>query len=91
MEDTERKEIIRVDGIYHCPECGSRRILIRKQCVVYKVEDANSGKQLNPNTLKAQMSNREKAWEYDRASGEGVGCWNYECKKCGWYSGIYTE
>lgn len=84
-------EIIEQDGKYICPKCGSKRILLNAQCILEKVTDANSGKSLNPYTLKARMSNREKAFKYDHASTNGVGCWYYTCKKCGWTSKIYTE
>mgnify|MGYP001049026294 CR=1 FL=1 len=84
-------EIIEEDGKYICPKCGSKRILLNEQCVLQKVTNANSGKLLNPYTLKARMSNREKAFEYDNASVDGVGCWYYECGKCGWTSQPYTE
>ena len=74
-----------------CPVCGSKKILRMEQCVVYKVYSENTGAQLNPHTLKSYMSNREKALEYDNASPEGVGCWNYQCTRCGWQSEIFVE
>lgn len=89
MENEEK--IIKQDGKYICQKCGSKRILLHEQCVLQKVSNANSGKSLNPYTLKARMSNREKAGRYDNASIDGVGCWYYECRKCGWTSKIYTE
>lgn len=87
----DNEKIIEEDGKYICPKCGSKRILLHEQCVLQKVSNANSGKSLNPYTLKARMSNREKAWEYDNALTDGVGCWYYECRECGWTSKIYTE
>jgi len=89
MQNEEK--IIEQDGKYICPKCGSKRILLQEQCVVYKTLNANNEKLLNPITLKSRMSNREKAREYDRALIDGVGCWYYECRKCGWTSKIYTE
>lgn len=85
------KEIIEQDEKYICPKCKSKRILLNEQCVLQKVSNANSRKLLNPRTLKAHMSSREKAGCYDNASTDGVGCWYYECRKCGWTSKIYTE
>ena len=75
----------------YCPVCGSTRILRRVQCCLYKVYNENTGKQLNPMTLKRQMSNREKAGYYDCASMDGVGCWNLECRKCVWHSEVFVE
>lgn len=82
------RDIIKKDGKYICPKCGSKKILLNEECVVYKVLDVNSEKLLNPRTLKSKMSNREKALEYDRAETDGVGRWQYECRKCGWTSEI---
>jgi len=82
------RDIIIKDGKYICPKCGSRRILIDEECVVYKTLDANSGKILNPRTLKSQMSNREKAEEYNKAETDGIGQWQYKCRECGWKSEV---
>lgn len=91
MDKEEMNAIIIKDGVYLCPVCGSRRILTHSQTILQKVIDTNSGRELNPLTLKARMSNRDKAFEYDHATSEGVGCWSYECRKCGWVSELFTE
>ena len=91
MEQEENKDILIVDGIYFCPKCNSKRIILHQQCVIQKAENINTGKIINPRTNKSYMSNREKAHEYDMASTDGIGCWNYECKKCGWTSGLCVE
>lgn len=81
------KEVIIENGIYKCPECGSKRVTERLSASLVKSKDANTGRYINIITNKPyKMSNREKANEYDRASAEGIGCWNYECRKCGWIS-----
>lgn len=85
------EELVYKEGKYHCPECGSQRITEVSQNVIIKMADINTGKLINPYTGKAAMSNREKALAYDAASGEGVGCWFHECRKCGWKSELMTE
>ena len=89
MKDMD--EPIKENDIYTCPKCGSKKIIIKEQCVVFKTLNANTGKLLNPRTMKSYMSNREKAWKYESAQTEGVGCWNYECRKCGWISKLLVE
>lgn len=38
------------------------------------------------------LSKREKAFAFDHADlANGGGCWSYECRKCGWQSGLFTE
>lgn len=91
LRKEKKLEPIWKDNKCYCPVCGSTRILRREQCCLYKVYKENTGKQLNPKTLKRQMSNREKAWQYDFASTDGVGCWTYECSKCGWTSEVFRE
>lgn len=92
-ENHERaKEVICKDGIYYCPICGSKKITINISAALNKSEDANTGKYIDILKNKPyRMSNREKAAAYDRASTEGMGCWNYECRKCGWISETLTE
>lgn len=89
--EEEVKDVVIKDGVYCCPKCGSKKIIVFLQCAVDKVEDANSGKLLNPKTLKVGMTQREKAHEYDCATTDGVGCWTYQCRKCSWTSDVYTE
>lgn len=79
------------DGTYICPECGSKRITEISQNVLIKMNDANTGKLINPKTGERYMSNRDKAFAYDNASGDGIGCWYYECRKCGWKSDLLAE
>lgn len=76
---------------YKCPECGSMRITEVSQCVLIKMCNVNTGHLINPITGKGYMSNKQKAGAYDNATGDGVGCWFYECRKCGWRSGLLTE
>ena len=78
-------------GIYKCPECGSKRITLHQQSVIQKQYNVNTMRLINPYTQKIYMSNRDKAHEYDRASGGGIGCAYYECRKCGWISGLEVE
>lgn len=87
----EKLDILCENGVYRCPVCGSKRILTHYQAIVQKVCDTNANRDLNPYTLKSYMSNRQKAHCYDCATGEGVGCWSYECRKCGWESDVCTE
>lgn len=91
MNQEKNKDIVIVDGTYLCPKCNSKRIILHQQCVIQKAENINTGKIINPRTNKSYMSNKEKAHEYDMASTEGIGCWYYECKKCGWASDIFIE
>ena len=89
---SEEKEVVYKDGIYYCPVCGSKKITVNTSATLSKSEDVNTGKYIDILKNKPyRMSNREKAAEYDRASVEGVGCWNYECRKCGWISETLTE
>lgn len=83
--------VIRENDIYICPNCGSRKITEISQNVLIKYTNANTGKLINPYTGKGYMSNRDKADEYDRASTDGVGCWYYECRRCGWKSSMLVE
>lgn len=83
--------IITEDSVYHCPICNSKRIIEISQNVLLKGRNVNTGVKLNPNTYKRITSNREKAYFYDTASLDGVGCWHYECLRCHWESKIYTE
>lgn len=84
-------EIINENGVYICPVCGSKRITEAMQAVILKKCDANTRKTINIITNKLHMSNKYKTLAYDAASTEGVGCWCYECRKCGWESKLYTE
>ena len=90
MEEDE-KEIVVVDGIYSCPVCNSKRITEYSQCTLQKQNNVNTGKLINPNNGKGYMSNREKARDYNSASIDGVGCWYYECRKCGWNGELLVE
>lgn len=91
MTDKNNEKPIIKDDIYICPICGSKKLIRIDQCVIYKKYDVKSNKLLNPITLQAYMSNRQKAFEYNAATDEGVGCWMYECRKCGWSSRLFTE
>ena len=79
------KGIVINKGKYICPKCGSTRITLHEQAIVYKHINANT------NNLISRMSSRQNAFVYDNATSEGVGCWNYECRKCGWESKTYVE
>ena len=79
------KGIVINKGKYICPKCGSTRITLHEQAIVYKHINANT------NNLISRMSSRQKAFVYDNATSEGVGFWNYECRKCGWESKTYVE
>lgn len=83
--------VIRENGVYICPYCGSRKITEISQNVLIKHTNVNTGKLINPFTGKGYMSNRDKADEYDRASMDGIGCWYYECRRCGWMSSMFVE
>lgn len=85
------EEIINSDGMFVCPDCGSKRITECLQAALLKMSDANTNKTINPYTGKRYMSNRDKAMAYDAATGDGVGCWFYECRNCGWKSKLYVE
>ena len=85
------KEILEKDGIYICPECGSKHITEVSQNVLLKMTDANTRKLMNPETGRMYFSKRDKAWAYDNAAPEGIGCWYYECRKCGWKSDLLVE
>lgn len=88
----EKKEVVENAGIYSCPICGSKKITTHIQAALMKHEDVNTGKEVDEYKNKIRkLSNREKAAAYDRASSDGVGCWYFSCRKCGWESKIYTE
>jgi predicted RNA-binding Zn-ribbon protein involved in translation (DUF1610 family) len=78
---SEKKEIVYKNMVYYCPVCGSKKITMNMSAVLNKQTDANP----------YRMSNKEKALAYNSASTEGVGCWNYECRKCGWISETLVE
>jgi uncharacterized Zn finger protein (UPF0148 family) len=89
---SEKKEIVYQNGIYYCPICGSKKITVHTSAALSKSEDANTGKYIDTSTNRPyKMSNREKAAAYDRATTEGIGCWNFECRKCGWLSETLVE
>lgn len=83
--------VIRINGIYICPECNSKMITEVSRNALIKMINANTGKLINPITGKSYMSNRDKAREYDNASSDGIGCWYYECRRCGWKSELLVE
>lgn len=85
------QEIMNEDGIQVCPDCGSKRITLVLQAALLKMSDANTGRTINPYTGERRMSNRDKAKAYDAATGDGVGCWFYICRRCGWKSEMLTE
>lgn len=85
------KKIIIRDEVYICPECGSKRITEITQNTLIKMKNVNGGAAINPGTGKHYMSNRDKAFAYDNASLDGIGCWYYKCRKCGWKSEILVE
>ena len=89
---SKRNEPITKDGVYHCPVCNSKRITEVLQAALQKYKDINTGQDVDRHTGKVgKLSNRAKAAEYERASSEGVGCWYYSCRKCGWESDLFTE
>lgn len=75
-----------------CPKCGSSKITKHVQYALQVEEDLNTGKEIvydfngertyNP-------SNRLLAAKYKRGRSESQ-CWSYECRKCGWVSGMFT-
>lgn len=79
------------NGIYRCPECHSKKITEVSQNVLIKMINLNTGKLINPETGKCFVSNKYKAFVYDSASSDGVGCWYYECRNCGWKSELLVE
>ena len=88
----EKREVVENDGVYSCPFCGSNKINLCSQTVLMKTEDANTGKEVDERTNKIKkLTNREKVIAYNNASTDGVGCWYYSCRKCGWVSKVYTE
>lgn len=86
-----KKQIIQKDGIYRCPDCGSKRITEVSQNVLIKMTNINTGRLIDHATGRGNMSNKRKAQEYDAACLDGVGCWFYECRKCGWKSEMIIE
>lgn len=78
-------------GICVCPVCGSKRITQVLQTALIKMIDANTQKPINPCTGRRYLSNRDKAAAYDMAAGDGIGCYFYECRKCGWKSELTVE
>lgn len=88
----EKSKVVENDGVYSCPFCGSKKINLCTQAALMKTEDANTGKEVDECANKIRkLTNREKAIAYDNASTDGVGCWHYTCRKCGWVSEIYRE
>lgn len=89
---SEKKEIVYKNMVYYCPVCGSKKITMNMSAVLDKQTDANTGKDIDTSKNRPyRMSNKEKALAYNSASTEGVGCWNYECRKCGWISETLVE
>lgn len=75
-----------------CPECGSIRITMHMQAVVYRDIDLKSGKDIIVVDEKIKPTpQRIKVHRYDNATAEGVGTWSYECRNCGWESESFAE
>lgn len=55
------------------------------------MKNVNGGGTINPESGRHYMSNRDKALAYDNACLDGIGCWYYECRKCGWRSDLLVE
>lgn len=69
-----------------------KKITMNMSAVLNKQTDANTGKDIDTSKNRPyRMSNKEKALAYNSASTEGVGYWNYECRKCGWISETLVE
>lgn len=85
------KKIIIRDEVYICPECGNKRITEITQNALIKMKNVNGGGTINPKSGRHYMSNRDKALAYDNACLDGIGCWYYECRKCGWKSDLLVE
>lgn len=69
----EKSKVVENDGVYSCPFCGSKKINLCSQTVLIKIEDANTGKEVDERTNKIRkLTNREKATAYDTASIDGV-------------------
>lgn len=89
---SEKKEIVYENMTYRCPVCGSKKITTNMCAALNKMIDTNTGKDIDTQKNRPyRMSNREKALAYDCASTDGAGCWNYECRKCGWISETLVE
>ena len=89
-----KEKIPIIDGQGNCcPECGSLRITVHEQRNLYVDRNLSSGKAfIMRNGKMSHMSNRDKALSFDCADmSSGGGCFSYECRKCGWVSGIYAE
>ena len=65
--------------------------MIREKATAVRYVTAQ-GLQGMKNGRMKHLSKREKAFAFDHADlANGGGCWSYECRKCGWQSGLFTE
>lgn len=76
------KEIICKDGVYLCPVCKSKKVVEVCECLVFRYFNLNTKKAVNPVTGNVHMSNRDKAFSYDKA--KRVWVHYFECYNCHW-------
>ena len=76
-----------------CPVCNSTRITRHEQRTLQVSVNLSTEKPFcMKNGRMKPLSKREKAFAFDQADlANGGGCWSYECRKCGWQSGLFTE
>ncbi len=76
-----------------CPVCNSTRITRHEQRNLQVSVNLSTEKPFcMKNGRMKPLSMREKAFAFDHADlANGGGCWSYECRKCGWESGLFTE
>lgn len=75
-----------------CPKCGSKKVSIHCQYPLFVKRDINTRKEIitdaEGNSLK--ISNKLLARIY-RQSQSDAQCWHYQCRKCKWTSGMFTQ
>ena len=76
-----------------CPVCNSTRITRHEQRNLQVSVNLSTEKPFcMKNGWMKPLSKREKAFAFDCADlANGGGCLSYECRKCGWKSGLVTE
>lgn len=56
-----------------------------------KLQKLFTDKNMTDRAYKGRLKKLQQDTAYDKASGDGIGCWFYECRKCRWRSEITTE
>lgn len=88
------EKIAITDGVGNCcPVCGSKKITRHEQRNLRVDVNLQTGVEFKLQGGKIKrMTNRDKANAFDSAdTAGGGGCWDYECRQCGWVSAVFTD